>query len=566
MTDGLPPPTPAAPAPPKTRGIRRLLRDPDVRAREGGAEERQGAAAARMGVATFTSRTIGFARVFMVTVILGTTYLGNSFQASSSVSNVLFEMLAAGALSAVLVPTFVELLDAGAEAEAKRLASGLLGLAAVTLGAVAIVGMLLAPLIARVLTTGAPSGEIADQQAALSTFFLYFFIPQVVLYAFGTVATGVLYAKRRFVITAVAPIANTVILCAALALFRIVNGPSTSLDLDLTGKLILAIGGTLGVVGFVGVPVVALARSGFTIRPVLHRPDTRLRRLLRLSSWAVLQHAGIGILLGAAIVMGNQVAGGVVAYQFAFVAFLAPYAILAQPVHTTILPALAIDAAAGSRDAFADKVRWAIDSLATLTFPVSAAMAALALPAMEVIAVGQSRDGADLLAAALASLALGLFPYSVFLLFARSFYSLGDSKTPAVTAVLCALLGAVVMVIGGVTFHGAARVAALGIGHTVAYLVGAVVLGILLRRRLAHPFVPTRALVPLLLSVVLGGAVWSIERAVAPQGRGATFLVLALLGLAGGAIYLGILRVTGRRPPPDSAIAATLDPDLAEET
>ena len=45
--------------------------------------------------------------------------------------------------------------------------------------------------------------------------------------------------------------------------------------------------------------------------------------------------------------MGNQVAGGVVAYQFCFVAFLAPYAILAQPIHTTILPELTVDAGAG---------------------------------------------------------------------------------------------------------------------------------------------------------------------------------------------------------------------------
>ena len=50
-------------------------------------------------------------RVLVVAAVLGTTYLGNAFQSANSVSNVLFELLAAGALSAVLVPTFVELLD-----------------------------------------------------------------------------------------------------------------------------------------------------------------------------------------------------------------------------------------------------------------------------------------------------------------------------------------------------------------------------------------------------------------------------------------------------------------------
>ena len=44
----------------------------------------------------------------VIAAVLGTTFLGNAFQASNSVSNVLFELLAAGALSAVLVPTFVD--------------------------------------------------------------------------------------------------------------------------------------------------------------------------------------------------------------------------------------------------------------------------------------------------------------------------------------------------------------------------------------------------------------------------------------------------------------------------
>ena len=69
-------------------------------------------------------------RVLVIAAVLGTTYLGNTFQAANSVSNVLFELLAAGALSAVLVPTFVTLIDAGNDAEADRLANGLLGLRA----------------------------------------------------------------------------------------------------------------------------------------------------------------------------------------------------------------------------------------------------------------------------------------------------------------------------------------------------------------------------------------------------------------------------------------------------
>jgi len=68
---------------------------------------------AGMGAAAAVSRAFGALRMVVIAGVLGTTYLGNTFQASNSVSNVLFELLAAGALSAVLVPTFVDLFGRG---------------------------------------------------------------------------------------------------------------------------------------------------------------------------------------------------------------------------------------------------------------------------------------------------------------------------------------------------------------------------------------------------------------------------------------------------------------------
>lgn len=521
-------------------------------------------AAAGMGIATFASRGIGLLRVWVITAVLGTTYLGNAFQASNAVSNVLFELLAAGALSAVLVPTFVELLNTGDDTEAERLAGGVLGLALVVLGVVTVVGVLAAPVLARLLTSGAPQ-EVAPDQAALATFLLRFFVPQVLLYAFGTVATALLYAKRHFVVTAIAPIANTVVIIASLVVFRLLHGEGTALDLTVAEKLVLALGGTLGVLGFVGVPVIALHRTGTRLRPRVEPADPRLRRLLHLSTWAIFQHAGIGILLGGAIVMGNRVAGGVVAYQFAFVAFMAPYAILAQPVHTTILPLLTLDAARDDPAAFGDRTRDALGTLALLTLPVSAALIALAEPAMRVVSVGASRGGVDLLATALASLGVGLYPYSAFLLLARAFYARHDSRTPALVALVTAFIGVAVMVVGSSVTHGTARVAALGIGHSAAYVLGAVVLGALLARRLHRSIVPSTLVPAFLVSAALGVAAWQIERWIAPSGRVTIAAVLAAIGAAGAAVYFVLLRALRRLDPASKAPPGPEDPDMAGE-
>ena len=521
-------------------------------------------AARMMGVATLASRGIGFVRVWVIAIVLGTTLLGNTYQSSSSVSNVLFELLAAGALSAVLVPTFVRHIEAGDEAEAERLASGVLGMALMVLGVIALIGFLLAPQIGSLIASGAPSPRLRAQQSVLATYLTRFFVFQVLLYAIGTVATAVLYAKRRFVAAAMAPIANTVAVVGSLIVFRVLTGPHPTLALSGGERFTLAIGGMLGVLGFVGVPVVALTRTTFRLRPRLARPDAELGRLLRLSTWAVLQHGGIGILLGAAIIMGNQVEGGVVAYQFAFVAIMAPYAILAQPVHTTILPELSHHGADGNLVRFASQLRWALDNMARLIVPVSAAMVALALPAMRVVAVGQSKGGAGVLAAALASLALGLFPYSAFLLFARASYALGDSKTPAVIALVTALVGAAAMVVIGSLVHGDARVGALGIGHTIAYTLGALALGAALRRKLGHPIFPLALPRTALLAGLIAAAAWIAHQYFEPKHRIDALVFLAVAGTVGGAAYVGMVRATRRRldtlPTPKDLAA---DPDAA---
>jgi putative peptidoglycan lipid II flippase len=504
-------------------------------------------------------------KVWVIAAVLGATYLGNTYQASSSVSNILFELIAAGALSAVLVPTFVELFRAEDDAEAERLASGVLGLALAVMAVVAVAGIVLATPIARVLSSGAPNGHVESEQVALSAFFLRFFIPQVLLYAVGTVATAVLFAKRRFVVVAVAPIANAVVLVATMAIFRAMHGPDPNLDLTTPEKVVLAVGGTLGVVGFVGVPTIALLRSGFRLRATLGAVDRKLRRLLWLSAWVALQ-PDVAVLLGAALVVGNQVAGGVVAYQFCFVAFLAPYAILAHPIHTTILPELTVDASTRDMAAFAGRLRWGLDGMSRLLLPVSAAYVALALPAMRVLAVGNSRHDADLFAAALASLGVGLFTYGAFLFFARASYALGDSRTPAIIAGASAVIGAVVMVVGSVAFESdTAKVAALGLGHSAAYFVGTLVLGAVLRKRVGHGFFPHAFLPALAASAALGGLAWLVEHLIGPTGRLADVLVLAGIGVIGLALYLLLLRMLPQRGRRFTQAFEPVDPDLAVE-
>lgn len=503
--------------------------------------------AAGMGIAAAVSRAFGALRVLAIAAILGTTYLGNTFQSSNTVSNVLFELLAAGALSAVLVPSFVSLFDADDEGGAERLASELLGLATLVLGTVALVGVAASPWLARILTSAVEDPEIAAAQRNLTTFLLWFFIPQVVLYGLGAISTAVLNARRSFVVPALAPIGNTIVMVAFLVVFRVVAGPDPGLELTTFEKLLLGLGGTLGVVAFVMWPTVSLLRSGFRLRLSFRRTHGDLGKVLRLSGWASLQHAFAALLLGAAIIAGGGVEGGVVAYQVGWYFFLAPYGIISQPLHTTILPELVKEHNAGNIEAFKSSIRWSMDSMCVLLLPVTAVCVALAVPVMSVLAFGSASHsgGVDMLAAALASLSLGLVPYGAFFLLARVFYVYGDSRTAALAGAVVAVVGVAVMALAAVFAHGTAIVFLLGIAHSGAFLVGSAVLLVLLRGRVGSWVLPSIAGRSLLGATLAGTLSWFLYDAWAPAGKLQQLLALVVLGLVVLLTYLGLARLFG---------------------
>ena len=513
-----------------------------------------GRSAAGMGAAAAVSRAFGALRMVVIAGVLGTTFLGNTFSASNSVSNVLFELLAAGALSAVLVPTFVEHLGRGDQRRAEELAGGVLSLALAGLAVVSILGVVFAPALARVLASGVEDPDVAAQQHELAAYLLRFFVPQVLLYAVGAVTTAVLHARGRFAITAAAPIGNTVVLVGAMVAFRAMAGPAPGLDLTSGERLVLALGGTLGVAAFVGVPALALRRSGFRLRLGLGRArrDPGVRRLLGLSGWAALQHTGTGLLLAGALVAAGGVAGGVVAYQLAMVVFLAPYGILAQPIHTAVLPRLSAHVATGDDAALRAALRWAADAMAAVTLPVAALLTALALPVMQVLAFGEASkgDGPELLGAALAGLAVGIPAYGTFLLLSRAAYALGDSRTPAIASVGSAVLGAGGMLVAAAVVDGTGRLAAIGGAHSAAQLLGTVWLALRLRPAVGS-VVSARQGLALAPAVAVGLGAWAAVSAWSPDGRAAALAAVVGLGAAGLGAYALALRALGAVPARD---------------
>jgi putative peptidoglycan lipid II flippase len=530
-------------------------------------------ATATVSAMTLLSRITGFVRVAVVVAVLGTTYLGNTYQTANSVPNLLFELFAAGALQAVLVPELVDLLDRHGRAEAVRVASLVLGALLSVLAVVLVVGSLVAPLVARLLFAGAPDAVRADQ-VWLGTVFLWIFLPQVLFYALGMVSTATLNAADRFAVPAVAPLLNNVVVVAAyLGFWALLDGDEPRLHLTPVEVAVLAGGTTLAVAAFTSAPLVAAWRAGFRLRPRLDLTDPHLRRVARQGVWAGVFLALTQVLLLCALALGNTVEGGSVIYQYAYTAFLLPHALVAIPIFTALFPSLsraaratpppdeagagagvAADTGAAARlddDDYASLLRRGIHAIVILLVPATAAMVVLGSPAARLMVFGESVAAAQPVGWAIAAFAPGLAAYGIFLLLARAAYAHGDARLPAEAHLLVTAVGIVGMVVAIVLVHGEARIAGLAGAHSVAYVLGAILLGVrLAQRRGGARFVRPQVVLRALVAGVVVAAAMAVGRLVEVDGARLTALLqLAVGGLAGVSTYLVLLRALGLGDP-----------------
>lgn len=493
-------------------------------------------------IGNVASRVTGLLRVVAVGGALGTTYLGNTYQTANLVSNLLFELLAAGILSSVLVPPFVALLDAGRREDAERLAGAVLGVALAVLGAVTVVGLVARPWIMRALTVAVSDDAVRDAEVSLGGFLLWVFVPQILFYAVSSVATAVLHGSRRFAAAAFAPVANNVMVIATMVTFVILAGGDRGLDLPLSHRLVLALGTTAGVVAMAAVPLLALRRAGIRLRPRWDPSHPGLRALGRAGVWGVVYLTMSQLLVAVTLVLANRVEGGVVAYHIAFTAFLLPFAILAHPVLTTIYPGLAADAQGSRWTDFAGALGRGARSIAFLVLPAGALLVALAGPGLRVIQVGALDDaGSRLVAGALAGYAFGLAGYAGLHLLTRASYAAGDTRTPALVNVGVAVCGSVLMAALSALVSSSGRMVAIGVAHSVAMVIGAVALGVVVRRRIGVAWPVGATLARSLAGAAVAGLVARVVSDLIPTGgRLGAALAVILGGAAGVGTYLAV--------------------------
>lgn len=486
---------------------------------------------ALMSTATALSRVTGFIRMWATAYALGATGLMASYSVANNIPNMIFELVAGGVLSALFIPTFLEVREKRGEESAWRFASHVFNLAVLSLGVVALVGTLFPEPFIWTQTFRMPA-DATDGVREAASFFFSFFAIQVVVYGGGMVIQGLLNARRQFLWPALGPVFNNVVVIATM-LYAARLGVTTS-----TGLIFLAVGTTLGVVAMFAVMIPDLIRGGIRYTPELGFRDPAVRRMLVLAGPAVIyvitNITAVSFRNASAFAVSSN-GPSVLAYAWTF--YQLPYGILAVALATAVFTELSESAGKQDVGAFKRHFGSGLRMTGVLMLPMAAALVALAEPLVSLYSVGAfSESDVPAVASALRVWASGLIFYASMMFVLRAFYSLKDTKTPmfanlGLTGLQIALYVALTTGIAGWAGMG---VNGIPLADVIFYAALFVTLAILLRRKIGGFDMSGIAGVYLRMTVaaVMGGvAAYFTSQSLEPMVTGvAGALVQSIIG------------------------------------
>ncbi len=496
---------------------------------------------------TLLSRLTGVLRVAAIGAVLGPTLLGNTFQFTNSLPNLVYYGFLGGSLfSSLLVPSLVGLMDEQDRRASERLAGGFLGVVIAALAVASCVALLVGPALLRLGSTGTQSEAVGATQEDVGRLLLVLVIPQVLFYAVVGTSTAVMNARRRFALAAAAPAMENIGILVVLGLTALLYSAPTRLEEVPASQLVLLGAGATAAVGLhAAVQWWGARRAGVTLRPRAGWRVPEVTALLRRALPA-LGLAGVAALqVLVLLVLANRVPGGVVAAQMGLTFYFFVIALGATPVALALLPRLTRLHAAGDVRGFRDACTRGVRLALFATVPAAVGYVVLAGPLAEVVAVGRmdTEEGVALIAVALAALAPGIVGEGLFQVLTYVCYSRSDTRTPLRSMVVQAVVF-VVLACGVFLVDGPAVPAVLGLSLSVATTVGACHLAVRLRR---DPESAPGRIAPAVRRVAAGAATmavpaWAVTVMVPQWVDGRAGASLAVLGaaLVGAAVFLAL--------------------------
>jgi putative peptidoglycan lipid II flippase len=373
------------------------------------------------------SRMLGLVRDIIISAQFGTHPELDAYRATFNILDLIYLVVAGGALGSAFIPVFAGFLAENREDEAWRLAGSVLNWALLALLVTcALIALLADPLVA--LTVG--SG-FDPAKRALTAQILRLLLIQPVLLGLGGLAKATLESFDQFTLPAVG---------ANLYNMGIIGGALVAHWLGIGG---LVWGVIAGAALFLLVQLPGLRGVGARYTPTLRLDTPGLRQVGRLlgprlfgqSAWQINM-----IAIGSfASLLGN---GAVAANGYALQLMLLPHGLIALSMGTVMFPQLARYYAAGDMHALRAAALGGVRSVLFLALPLAALLAILRLPVLRLLYQRGQFDAISttLTAGALGFYALGLVAFAAAEILVRTFYAMRDTRTPVYVGIGAVLL------------------------------------------------------------------------------------------------------------------------------
>jgi putative peptidoglycan lipid II flippase len=442
------------------------------------ANRRIARAAVTVMAAFIFSSLVGLAKGVVIAHAFGTSADLDSFNSANRITELLFNLVAGGALASAFIPTFSGFLTRDDRNGAWRLASAVVNLVLVVLITASILAAIFAPQIVRyVLFVLAPDVKVT--QFDLTVTLLRTMLPSVAIFGVSGLLMGILNANQVFLVPAIAP-----------AMYSLGIMLGTWLLAPTLGIQGLALGTVIGAVLHLLVQLPSAWRlKGRRYFLSLGRDNPAVKEVIRLMAprlfgVAIVQ---LNFIVNTMIAMG-QPAGSVSAITLAFTLMMMPEMAIAQSIAIASLPTFSDQVARDRRDEMRASLAAALRSILFLALPASIGLILLRRPLVAFLYQRGAFDAqsTELVAWALLFYAGGLVFHSVVEIVSRAFYALHDTRTPVLVGVGAMSLNVVLSfsLSSLFAFQGWMPHGGLALANSIATALEMTALLVLMRRRL----------------------------------------------------------------------------------
>ena len=372
-------------------------------------------AAGTVMIAFIISNLVGVVRGMVITNAFGTSADLDSFNAANRIAEMLFNLVAGGALGSAFIPVFTSFLTRDDRRGAWKLASSVINILTLVLVLISILAFIFAPqIVSKGLFVLVPESD--PVQVNLTVKLLRIMLPSVIIFGISGLLMGMLNAHQVFLIPALAPvmyslgmILGTLFLPPAWGIERLAIGVVSGALLHLLVQLpaVLRLKGRL-------------YQFNFDLK---NKAVTEVLKLMgpRLLGAAVVQ---LNFIANTVIAL-SQPEGSVSSITLAFALMLMPQMAIAQSAAIASLPTFSAQVALGKHDELRHSLVSTLRVVLFLAIPATIGMILLRVPLVQVLYQrGEFTSlSTQMVAWALLWYVAGLVGHSLVEILSRAFYA-----------------------------------------------------------------------------------------------------------------------------------------------